>query len=137
MELKEPESMNELVYFSNRDNGKFKARAWVFKEICPKCKKGLMSKPINEKTGRPKIRAKEYVCPECGYTVDKQEYEDSLTCNIEYTCPECSHEGKTRVPYKRKTYFGVKAIVFHCDNCNHKLGITKKLKAPKKKKKKK
>ena len=134
MKLREPKSMQELIYFSNRDDGKFRARAWVFKELCPKCKKGLMQKPRNEKTGRPKIRAKEYVCSECGYTVEKQEYEDTLTCNIDYKCPECGHEGQTQVPFIRKSFLGTKAVIFNCDSCNHKMGITKKLKAPKKKK---
>lgn len=132
MALKEPNSMDELVYFTNRDDGKFRARAWVFREICPKCKKGLMGKPINEKTGRPKIRASEYECPECGYSVDVKEYEDSLMCNIDYACPECGNESQIRVPFKRKSFFGVKAVVFHCEKCNHKMGITKKLKKPKK-----
>jgi len=49
MTLREPESMEECVYFTNRaiDNGH--AKAWVFREKCPKCKKGMMSKPFDEK----------------------------------------------------------------------------------------
>ncbi len=135
MELREPKSMSELVYFTNRDEGKYKVRAWVFKGICPKCKKGLMSKPINEKTGRPKTRATIYVCSECGYTVDKEEYEETLMCNIEYTCPECGFHGKTQTPFKRVSFKGVKSIVFRCEKCNVKLPITKKMKEIKKKNK--
>jgi DNA-directed RNA polymerase subunit M/transcription elongation factor TFIIS len=133
MALKEPNSMSELVYFTNRDDGKFKARAWVFREICPKCKKGLMGKPKDSKTGKAKIRAPIYECPDCGYSLDAKEYEDGLTCNIEYTCPECNNHDQISVPYKRKSFLGVKAVVFNCGKCDHKMGITKKLKAPKKK----
>ena len=135
MELKEPESMKELVYITIREHDKFKVRAWVFRELCPKCKKGLMGKPINPKTGRFKTRAKEYVCPECGYSAPIEEYEDLLTCNIEYTCPECGFSGKTQAPFKRKSFLGTKAVIFNCEKCNHKMGITKKLKETKSKKK--
>ena len=137
MELKEPQSMDELIYMTIRDDGKFKARAWVFKELCPKCKKGIVAKPKNPKTGRPKIRATEYACSECDYRVPKEEYEETLMCNIEYTCPACNNEGKIQVPFKRKTFMGTKAIMFFCEKCNEKLAITKKMKAPKKSKKKK
>lgn len=138
--IKEPESMDEVCYFSRRDleNGKGDAVAWVFKGTCPKCKKGKMGKPINPKTGKAKIRAKEYECPECGYIVEKEEYEDTLECEIKYTCPKCSHKGETTVPFKRKSLKladsasgkarSSKAIVFICEKCNEKLGITKKMK---------
>ncbi len=127
--LKEPESMDELVYFTQRNLGdKGRAKAWVYRGACPKCKKGLMGKPVDEKTGKIKVRAKEYVCPECGYTVEKKAYEDTLTCEIKYTCPECGNEGEAEAPYKRKTFQGVKAIVFQCGKCKAKLGITKKMK---------
>ena len=65
--LKEPESMDELVYYTNRDldNGG-EAVCWVRRGKCPKCGKGMMGKPRNPKTGKAKIRASEYVCPECG-----------------------------------------------------------------------
>jgi len=132
MELRFPDSMDECVYFTRRkiDNGN--AVAWVFREMCPKCKKALMGKPVEK--GKVKIRATEYVCPECGYTVPKGEYEDSLTVNIEYTCPHCMHEGKTQASYKRKKFKGVDSIVFVCDKCGEKIPITKKMKALKKKK---
>jgi len=134
MALKQPESTAECVYFTRRatDNGKIVC--WVFKENCPKCGKAPMGKPKDKKTGSVKIRAKEYVCPACDYKIEKQEYEDTLTANIEYTCPHCSNTGETQIPYKRKTFQGVKALVFNCDKCNEKIPISKKMKAGKKKK---
>ncbi|MGM5484910.1 MAG: hypothetical protein ACQEP1_03485 [Nanobdellota archaeon] len=130
--MKEPESMDELVYFTNRFIGEGFAKAWVYRKECPECGKALMGKPVDPKTGDVKIRAKEYKCPECGYTVEKKEYEESLDCDIKYKCPFCNHEGEKTVPYKRKTYKGVKAIVFNCDECNEKIALTKKMKPPKK-----
>ena len=60
MALREPVSMDECVYFTNRNIGKGKIRAWVFRENCPKCNKGLMGKPRDSKTGKAKIRTEEY-----------------------------------------------------------------------------
>ncbi|MGV8169151.1 MAG: hypothetical protein ACP5N3_03790 [Candidatus Nanoarchaeia archaeon] len=134
MALKEPESMDELVYFTRRTTEDGKVRAWVFREKCPKCKKGMMGKPHDEKTGKVKIREKEYICPECKHTVPAQEYEDTLTTNIEYTCGGCSKSGQTTAPYKRKTYMGAKAILFECQFCHKKIPITKKMKETKDKK---
>jgi len=129
MALKEPESMEECVYFTRRtiDNGE--AMAWVLKEKCPKCGKALMGKPLDPKTGQAKIRAKEYVCPKCGYTVPKKEYEDTLTANIKYTCPKCGNQGETQIPFKRKSFQGVQALVFECSKCKAKIPITKKMKS--------
>lgn len=125
----EPESMEQLVYFTQRTLGaKGNARAWVYKGNCPKCNKGLMGKPVDEKTGKVKVRSKEYLCPECGYRVEKKAYEESLQCEIKYTCPDCGNEGETSVPFKRRTWQGMKAVLFQCDKCKAKLGITKKLK---------
>jgi ssDNA-binding Zn-finger/Zn-ribbon topoisomerase 1 len=101
---------------------------WVFKEKCPKCGKAEMGKPKG-KDGKVKIRAKEYVCPACNHTVEKMEYEDTLTANIAYTCPHCSNKGETTIPFKRKSFEGVKALVFLCDKCKGKVPITKKMKA--------
>lgn len=131
MALKEPESMEELVYWTRRKIGEGSAMVWVYREDCPSCKKALMGKPRG-KDGKVKIRAKEYVCPECGYTVEKQEYEDGLTACIKYVCPECKHSGETQIPYKRKSTKGVKALVFNCESCNSKILISKKMKAVKK-----
>src|SRR3989344_1537372 len=103
MTLKEPQSMDECIYFTNRFlNNDGYVKAWVFKELCPKCKKSLMGKPKDPKTGKAKIRANEYACPSCGYTEDKDSYEDKLTCSIKYKCPHCSHEDETQVSFERK-----------------------------------
>ena len=134
LELRQPESMDELVYFSRRKTPEGRVMAWAFRELCPKCKKELMSKPLDPKTKKPKVRAKEYVCNACGYEVSDKEYEESLELCVDYTCGSCEHEGKTKIPYKRKTFMGVKAFVFECDNCKTKIPITKKMKEPKKKK---
>ena len=133
MTLKEPESMDEVVYFTRRSlEPKGKIIAWARKVKCPKCKKALMGKPIEK--GKVKIRAKEYVCPNCGYTEEKLEHEKSLEVSIKYVCPYCDNEGEATTPYKRKTWMGAPAFVFQCSACNEKIGITKRMKAPKKKK---
>ncbi|MBW2998503.1 hypothetical protein KY321_03100 [Candidatus Woesearchaeota archaeon] len=140
MSIKEPESMDELVYFTRRALGKEgKAMAWVYRGDCPECGKGKMGKPVDPKTGKPKTRAKEYVCPECQHTIEKQEYEDSLQCQIKYTCDKCQHEGGVEVPFKRKgtkiynpekdKKVAVQAVVFECGGCGEKLYITKKMKS--------
>jgi len=129
--------MEECVYFTRRtlDNDG-KIVAWVEKKKCPECGKANMGKPVDEKTGKPKIRSKEYICPECKYTEEKKEHEESCEVKIIYTCPHCKHEGETVTPYKRKSFEGVKAIVFECQDCGKKIGITKKMAEGKKKKKK-
>jgi predicted RNA-binding Zn-ribbon protein involved in translation (DUF1610 family) len=133
MGLRMPESMDECLYFTNRTLGeKGKVIAWAYKIECPKCKKAKMGKPVEK--GKIKIRATEYKCPACGYTEQKEEHEERLTVQAQYTCPECGHEGEAEMPYKRKSWQGVKAFVFQCESCNAKLGISKKLAQPKKKK---
>ncbi len=134
MALKEPNSMDELAYFTRRATEDGTLRAWVFKETCPKCKKAVMGKPRDDKTGRAKIRDKTYVCPACNYTLPAEEYEDTLTINIDYTCGACKKSGQIAVPFKRKTYMGAKAVVFECQSCKKKIPITKKMKATKEKK---
>lgn len=133
--VKEPESMDECFYFTNRilEKGKGNVIAWVLKPKCPKCEKGIMRKPLDTKTGKVKIRAKEYACPECGYTVSKEEFEPKLKMNIIYKCPYCGNQGEAETEYKLKSFQGVKAYVFSCDKCGEKIGITKKMKEPKKK----
>lgn len=139
MALRQPESMDECIYFTKRGIGdKGKAMVWVFREMCPKCKKGLMGKPRDGKTGKVKIRADTYECPECGYSVNKEEYEDTLTANISYVCPKCEHKGEVQVPFKRKKTHvfddekqkkvAVDALVFQCEKCNERILITKKMK---------
>ena len=134
--MKQPNSMEECIYFTNRIIGKGKIKAWVLKELCPKCKKSLMSKPKDPKTGKPKIRAAEYVCPSCNFKIEKQEYEDSLTINIQYTCPHCNSSGELSVPFKRKKVQIIKesgkkksvdAIRFQCQKCQKNLDVTKKM----------
>lgn len=129
----EPESMEEIIYFTNRtlEEGKGKIKAWVYKKLCPKCQKAKMGKPVEK--GHVKIRAKEYVCPECGFTEEKEEHEESLTVETKYTCPECGKEGESTTPCKRKSFMGVKAYVVECQHCKVKIPVTKKMKKIKKK----
>jgi|SRR3989338_2600297 len=139
MTLREPESMDECVYFTNRllDNEGY-IKTWVFQELCPKCQKSLMGKPRDKKTGKAKIRADEYECPSCSYKENKEEYEDKLTANIRYKCPYCKHEGEIQVPFKRKKVqrFNeekqkketVEALVFDCSKCRKRIEVTKKMK---------
>ncbi len=135
----EPESVDQLVYFTNRTVfGKGHVKAWVYKAICPKCKKERMGKPVG-KDGKVKIRAKEYVCPACKYTVEKGEFEDTLNCEIKYTCPKCSKTGEAVVPFKRKKVkvfdeeagkeVSGDAIKFTCGSCKADIAIIKKMKA--------
>jgi uncharacterized CHY-type Zn-finger protein len=127
----EPESMEQLVYHTLRSNEKGSIRAWVYKGKCPECGKGLMGKPVDAKTGKPKIRSKEYVCPECAHQAEKVEYEETLECEIQYTCPECGAKGEATEPFKWKTFQGIKSIKFVCDKCKAKLAVTKKMKEKK------
>lgn len=131
MGFKMPNSMDECLYFSRRTlDPDGKAVAWVEKKDCPKCGKAKMGKPVEK--GSVKIRAKEYVCPECGFTEEKKEHEESCEVKIIYTCPYCKHEGETTTPYKRKKFEGADAFVFECQKCKKKIGITKKMKDTKK-----
>jgi len=139
MTLKEPESMDGCVYFTNRflDNEGY-IKAWVSKELCPKCQKSLMGKPKDKKTGKAKIRANEYECSSCGYKENKEEYEEKLTANIKYKCPYCKNESEIQIPFKRKKVqrFNekkqkketVEALVFDCSKCRKRIEVTKKMK---------
>ncbi len=129
----EPESMGDLIYFTNRtlEEGKGKIKAWVYKKLCPKCQKAKMGKPVEK--GHVKIRAKEYVCPACNFTEEKTEHEESLTLEAKYTCPSCNKEGESTAPYIRKSFMGVKAYVVECQHCKAKIPVTKKMKTVKKK----
>lgn len=135
MALKFPNSMSECIYFTNRTIGEKlngKAVCWVFKQDCPKCKKAKMGKPVDE-TGHVAIRAKEYVCPACKYTVEKIAYEESLTANIQYTCPGFGNEGEEQTLFKRKSINGVKTLRVFCAKCKGPIDVTKKMKEMKKK----
>ncbi len=130
--MREPENMEEVLYFTNRtleNDGHL--TAWVYKIDCPACGKAKMGKPVVK--GKVKIRAKEYVCPECGHTEEKQEHEEALTLEIKYTCPYCHKEGFAETIYKRKTFQGVPSYIFSCEGCGKKIGVTQKMKEPKKK----
>jgi len=130
--LRLPESTEECIYFTRRAIGEAKSMCWVFKEKCPKCQEGLMGKPKGD-DGKTKIRAKEYICPKCGHAVEKKEYEETLTANVQYSCGKCKHSGEIQVPFKRKSVDGVKTLRFQCENCKANIDITKKMKEPKKK----
>jgi hypothetical protein len=127
-----PDSMDDLIYFSRRKltGDKGPVIAWVPKAQCLSCKKGLMGKPVDPKTKKIMVRAKEYVCPVCNTVEEKKEHEARLSAEIIYACPFCQHKGEVRVPFARKSWYGKKAIVFVCEGCKEKLGITKKLSTP-------
>jgi DNA-directed RNA polymerase subunit M/transcription elongation factor TFIIS len=126
-----PNSTEECIYFTRRADDKMKIIAWVFKKQCPKCKKGLMEKPRDPKTGKAKIRSTEYVCNNCGYSEEKKAHEESLTVNVQYKCPHCGNEGETTTAYKRKAFEGIPSFVFECQKCHKKIAITKKMKEKK------
>ncbi len=138
MALKEPLSMDECIYFTKREVGKGHVKAWVYRGDCPKCKEGTMGKPKNNKTGKPKIRSKEYQCPKCEYTVDSSEYELSLNVEVKYTCPHCNNIGEIMIPFKRKKVkifdeelqkeVSAEAVLFQCQKCSKRIEITKKMK---------
>jgi predicted RNA-binding Zn-ribbon protein involved in translation (DUF1610 family) len=90
-----------------------------------------MGKPVEK--GKVKIRAAEYVCPECGYKEEKTEHEESLTLEAKYKCPKCRKEGESTVQYKRKKYMGVPACVVECQHCKEKIPLTQKMKKLKEK----
>jgi hypothetical protein len=138
MALRQPQSMDECVYFTNRaDKQGNKIKCWVFRELCPQCKEGLMGKPRDPKTGKPKIRAEEYACQKCQFTMEKEAYEDTLTANIEYVC-SCSNNGEIQASFKRKKVqrvdeesqkkVTVDAIRFQCQKCGKNIDVTKKMK---------
>ena len=127
--------MDDCLYFTRRtlaNDGK--VIAWVERKTCTDCGQAKMGKPVEK--GKVKVRATEYVCPKCGHTEDKQEHEESCQAKIIYTCPFCKKQGETTASYKRKKFEGVDAIIFECQSCGNKIGVTKKMADPKKKKKK-
>ncbi len=134
MALVQPTNTQDLLYFSNRLIGTQRIKAWVYKKKCPECQKALMGKPVDEKKGKVKIRATEYICPNCSYTEEKKPHEESLTLEAAYTCGACGKEGEGTCQYKRKTYMGVPSYLIECEHCGEKIAITKKMKEPKKKK---
>lgn len=142
MALTQPTSMDECLYSTRRslgNNEEGSLFAWAYKQDCPECSKAKMSKPLDEKTKKPKIRAKEYVCPECSYTEEKAEHEAGCELDIQYKCPKCQNEGETTIPFKRKKVQifnektqkkkAVDSFVFNCEKCNEQILITKKMKS--------
>ena len=122
-----PKNMDECVYFTNRKlSDGTRIIAFARKTPCTKCKKGLMGKPREK--GKVKMRSQEYVCPECGHSVPKEDYEDSLELEIEYTDSAGKERKEARVPFKRKSWQGMKAFVFVNEFTGEKQGITKRLK---------
>ncbi len=131
MALRFPESAEECVYFTRRTlENEGRIVCWVFREQCPNCHKSLMGKPRDDE-GNIKIRAKEYVCPECKHAVDKQSYEDTLTASIQYICPKCKFEAETQIPFKRKKVKGADILRFQCGKCGIDIDIAKKFKEKK------
>lgn len=135
--MREPKSAEECIYYTKRNDSQGKMTVWVFKEMCPECGKGLMGKPRDPKTKKVKIRSKEYVCPECGHTVEKVQYEDTLTACCKYECL-CGHKDSVKVPFQRRKVrkfdeekqkkVTVEALVVICGGCGKKLLVTKKMK---------
>lgn len=130
-----PESMDECLYFTNRrlPDGT-KILAWVRKKQCPACGNALMGKPLDAKTGRPKVRATVYACPGCGHEESKKDHEADLQVEVEYSNPEGTETKNATTPYKRKTFQGIPSFVFENEFTGEKTGITKKMKAKKAKK---
>lgn len=129
MAIRQPESMDELVYFTRRDIGdNGKVMVWVFRQLCPECKKGIMGKPMDKKTGKIKTRSTAYACPECGYEAEKKEYEDSLAACVSYTCPHCGNTDEVEVPFRRKNIGGVPTLRVKCGKCGGNIDVKKKMK---------
>ncbi len=129
MPIKIPETMDDCLYFTNRSIGAGSVIAWVYRKLCPKCKKVKMGKP--NKDGKVKARAQIYVCPGCGYTEEKIEHEESLNLEAVYTCPECGKGGESTGIYQRKKFKGVLSYLVECAYCQAKIPLTKKLKGVK------
>lgn len=135
--ITEPTSMDQCIYFTNRIIGTGKIKAWVYKQKCPKCSKSLMTKPKDAK-GKIKIRATEYTCESCHYTVPETEYEETLHIEVMYTCHHCNNKSEATLPYKKKKIrllneetgklSSVEAIRFQCSKCQKNIDITKKMK---------
>ncbi len=132
MAIKEPQSIDEVIYFTRRAVGNGNVTAWVYRKQCPKCGKAKMGKPVDAKTGKVKSRAELYACPECGYEEQKTAHEESLKLEAKYKCPHCGKQGESTADYKRKTFEGVPSYIVVCEHCSGKIGLTKKMKQGKK-----
>ena len=135
--IKEPQSVEQCLYFTNRLIGEGKIKAWAYKQKCPKCSKSLMTKPKDAK-GKIKIRSTEYTCESCHFTMPEQEYEETLHAEILYTCPHCKNNGEATIPFIRKKVrmlneetgkkSSVEVLRFQCSKCKKDIDITKKMK---------
>ena len=134
--LKEPNSIDECVYFTNRTLDKGKIKAWVFKKNCPNC--NILMGKLKDSKGKVLIRSKEYMCYKCNFKQSEEEFEKDLIVDIKYTCPDCNNDGEIQVPFKRKKIqilneeTGKKtasdAIRFQCQKCSKNIDITKRMK---------
>ncbi len=130
MALKQPESAEECLYFTNRTMDDGRAMAWVYKKPCQKCKTERMGKPL-KKGGKIDKKADHYVCYKCGYQEEAKELEEGLQIEIIYKCPFCLNSGETTTQYKRKNWQGIPSYVFECQFCKKAVGLTKKMKSKK------
>ena len=126
MALKDPKSMEDCFYFTRRKLEKGSIVAWVLKPIGPHG--GLLQRPLNPKSGKVMKKSEVYVERGTDYEVPCKEIDPTLKVQIRYECPECAKAGETTAPYVWKTYKGAKSIIFYCNDCEAKLGISKKLK---------
>lgn len=131
-----PQQMDDLLYFSNRrlPSG-IRMIAWVEKITCEGCKKALMGKPVDEKTGKVKIRSSIFVCPECGREEKKAVHTKKLTMQVRYTDETGKEWKKAETEYKLRTWQGMKAYVFDNEFTGKPMGVTKRLKLKSEKKK--
>ena len=133
--------MSELVYYTRKADEQGKYEVWVFRGQCPECKKGLMGKPINPKTKKVMSRADTYVCPECNFSIDSDEYRETLTASIAYTCAKCKYSGEMEKPFKRKKVSilnpetGKKkrktAFLFNCEKCGFEFKVVSNVRGAK------
>ncbi len=125
--MDEPDNMEDLHYYTFRELGDGKIKAWVYKDECPECGEEYLEKPETEE-GTPNTRASVYTCSNCGYEEEEEEHKHSLDLHGKYTCPHCGEDGASSTKYKRRTYYGNKAYVLRCEHCDGKLPLTKKMK---------
>ncbi len=121
MPLQPPESLADCLYFTNRGY----VMAWAYRRECPKCHEARMGKPIVR--GKVQTKAKEYVCPACGYREDAAIHEAGVRLEASYTCPTCNQKGESTGEYRRKKFKGLSSYIVTCQHCGEKMPLTKKL----------
>ena len=120
MTIRRPKDIQELVYHTQRplsrkreDDQSGFCHMWVFKPNCPSCEQGVL--------GKPKRRAKFFVCSNCSKEFAVEEV--TLIALGEYDCPYCKHHGEFEQEWVRtKT---ARKFSFKCGGCNKKLEVTK------------